>query len=344
MKVNFASFRMSAPRIVLFAAGIASGIILLVFLIFRSSPIVPITGAKVIIALPNQISSAPVIVAFAQGLFQQAGVDVVSQPFQLGKDALNSVLEGKADLAVVADTPLMFAFLNGADIAMVAGISRGRRTLAIVTRNDRGITRLKDLSGKSIGLTFGTNMPYFLDAMLQTYGIANDDVKQVDLKIAGISQALKDGKIDAAVMFQPFLAELEADMGNKVNIFYGEDVYAFRFILAGKPAYIDSHPQEIRRILKALIAANQSILVDPGKARAAVSNAVNIDDTILEKIFNPDDYIISLDQAMLVALDDQTRWAMRMGMAKQRPMPNYVKAIKYQDLEAVLPTAVTFIH
>ena len=344
MKVNFASFRMSAPRIVLFAAGIASGIILLVFLIFRSSPIVPITGAKVIIALPNQISSAPVIVAFAQGLFQQAGVDVVSQPFQLGKDALNSVLEGKADLAVVADTPLMFALLNGADIAMVAGISRGRRTLGIVTRNDRGITRLKDLSGKSIGLTFGTNMPYFLDAMLQTYGIANDDVKQVDLKVADISLALKDGKIDAAVMLQPFLALLEADMGNKVNIFYGEEVYAFRFILAGKPAYIDSHPQEIRRILKALIAANQSIHAYPGKARAAVSNAVNIDGTILEKIFNPDDYIISLDQAMLVALDDQTRWAMRMGIAKQKTMPNYVKAMKYQDLEAVLPTAVTFIH
>lgn len=344
MKVNVASIKMIAPHIALLAAGIASVIILLVFLIFRSSPIVPITGAKVIIALPNQISSAPVIVAFAQGLFQQAGVDVINQPFQLGKDALNSVLEGKADLAVVADTPLMFALLNGADIAMVAGISRGRRTLAIVTRNDRGITRLKDLSGKSIGLTFGTNMPYFLDAMLQTYGIANDDVKQVDLKIADISQALKDGKIDAAVMFQPFLAELEADMGNKVNVFYGEDVYAFRFILAGKPAYIDSHPQEIRRILKALIAANQSIHAYPGKALVALSNVMKIDDTILEKIFDPDDYIISLDQAMLITLDDQSRWAMRMGMVKQRPMPNYINAMKYQDLNAVSPTAVTFVH
>lgn len=326
------------------AAGIAAVIILLLFLQFRSSPIGPATGVKVTIALPNQISSAPVIVALAQGLFQQERVDVVTQPFQLGKDALNAVFEGKADLAVVADTPLMFALLNGADIAMVAGISRGRRNLAIVTRKDRGIKRLQDLSGKSIGLTFGTNMPYFLDAMMQTHGISNDDIRPVDLKTADISLALKDGKIDAAVMFQPFLAELEAEMGNMINVFYGEDVYAFRFILAGKPAYIDSHPQEIRRILKALIAANQSIFSDPGKARVAVSSAVKVDVAILEKIFDPDDFIISLDQAMLLALDDQTRWAMRVGLAKPGPMPNYIKGMKYQDLEAVLPTAVTFVH
>lgn len=327
----------------MFVVGIVFGIIFLVFQMFRASPTAPF-GAKVTIALPNQISSAPLIVAFAQGLFRQEGVDAVSQPFQYGRDALSAVLEGKADLAVVADTPLMTALFNGADIAMLAGISRGRRNLGIITRNESGIARLQDLSGKSIGLKFGTNMPYFLDAMLQTYGIESDKLKRVDVNVADIKQALDDGKIDAAVMFQPFLAELEVEMGNQVKVFYGEDVYAFRFILAGKPSYIDSHPQEIRRILKALIAANRSIQLDPGKARVAVSDAVNVDMAILDKIFNPDDYVISLDQAMLIALDDQTRWAMRTGVTKTKPMPNYANAIKYQNLEAVSPTSVTFVH
>lgn len=335
---------MSATRPALLTAGIAVVVILVFFQMFRTSSIVPVTGAKVTIALPNQISSAPLLVAFAQNLFQREGVEVVNQPFQLGKDALNSVLEGKADLAVVADTPLMMALLNGADIAMVAGISRGRRNLGIVTRSASGIKRLRDLSGKSIGVISGTNMPYFLDAMLQTYGIENDGIKRVDLKMAEIKSALEEGEIDAAIMHQPFMAKIEAEMGDKVKVFYCEEVYAFRFILVGKPIYIDTHPQEIRRILKALIAANRSIFLDPGKARVTISNAVKVDIAILEKIFDPDDFIISLDQAMLIALDDQSRWAMRTGMTKMKPVPNFANAIKYQDLEAVSPSAVTFVH
>lgn len=335
---------MNISRKQLYLLGVVIVILSLAVLSFRAPSKPPVALAKVTIALPNQISSAPLILAFAHGLFKQEGMEVVSQPSQLGIDALNSVLAGKADLAVVADTPLMFAVLNGADIAMITGISRGRRSLAIVTRNDRGIKTLQDLRGKSVGLTFGTNMPYFFDAMLQTYGISNTEIKQVNLKTAEVHQSIKDGSIDAAVMFEPFLTELKAEMRDSIKIFYGEDVYAFRFILAGKPAYIDSHPEEIRRILKALIAANQSIHADPEEARAAVGKAVKLDAKILKEIFNPEDFIISLDQAMLLALDDQARWAMRAGLVKPGPVPNFLEAMKYQDLEAVLPTAVTFIH
>ncbi len=50
------------------------------------SPTVPLEGvSKVTIAVPMQISSAVMMVATAQGLFRQAGVEVRSQPFILGK-------------------------------------------------------------------------------------------------------------------------------------------------------------------------------------------------------------------------------------------------------------------
>lgn len=71
-----------------------------------TAPVEPI--AKVTIAVPTQLNGAPMIVASAQGLFKKTGIEVVSQPFLLGKDALKSMPEGQADLAVVADTPFMF--------------------------------------------------------------------------------------------------------------------------------------------------------------------------------------------------------------------------------------------
>ncbi len=335
-------WRSNKRIVLLLLAALAVGVV--TFLALRSSVTSTVAVPKVSIAVPMQINSALMLVASGQGLFLKAGVDVASQPFDLGKDALKSVLDGKADLAVVADTPIMFALLGGADIAMLAGISQSRRALGIVAHRDRGIKQIQDLKGKSIGVTKGTNQTYFLDAMLQVHGIPSDKVTETDLRTdAGIS-AFKDGRIDAVVVYQPFLAKLEAEMGDRIKVFYGEDVYAFRFMLVGKPSYIDSHPQEVRGVLRALIAANQVIRANPIEARRSVGDALKIDDAIMVQLFEPEDYAVSLDEAMLLAMDDETRWAMKKGLVESRPMPNYLNFMKYQDLEAVLPTAVTIVH
>ena len=208
------------------------------FLLVRQSapPLVPVS--KVVLALPTLINSAPAIVAMAQGLFTKTGVEVINQPFLLGKDALKSVLDDKADLAVVADTPVMFAAMGGKDIAIIAGISQTRRALAIVTRNDRGITSVKDLEAKTIGVTKGTSLLYFLDAMLQVHGVPSASVKQLDLKIDDGIVAFKAGKSDAMVVFQPYLAELEESMSGQIKVFYGEDLPACH------PAFFPDAPQK----------------------------------------------------------------------------------------------------
>lgn len=316
----------------------------LAFLAFRSPVNSTAAMSKVTIAVPTQVNSALMLVALAQGLFLDAGVEVVSQPFELGKDALQSLLDGNSDLAVVADTPVIFALLNDVDIAMLTGISQARRALAIVAHTDHGINQIQDLRGKSIGLTLGTNFPYFLDAMLQVHGVSGDTVNVVDLRTDELNSDFENARIDAAVVFQPFLAQLKAKMGDRIKVFYGEDVYAFRFILVGKPSYIDSHPQEVNRVLSALVAANKSIQAEPLQARHAVGNALKIDDATMAQMFNTEDYIVSLDQAMLLALDDQSRWAMQKGLVVTRPMPNYLDFMKYQNLESVQPTAVTIVR
>jgi NitT/TauT family transport system substrate-binding protein len=133
-------------------------------------------------------------------------------------------------------------------------------------------------------------------------------------------------------------------MGDRVQVFYGEDVYAFRLILAGRPGWIDSHPDAVRSVLKALIAATDSIQAKPEQARKVVGPMIGMDDAILAQLFDPEDYAVSLDQAMLLALDDQTRWAMKEHLVKMRPMPNYLGAMRYHYLESLLPEAVTLVH
>ena len=133
-------------------------------------------------------------------------------------------------------------------------------------------------------------------------------------------------------------------MGDKLKTFYAEKLFSMRFVLVGKAGYVDSHPQEVQRVLRALIAADASITADPVAARHMVGAALKVDDALMVKMFDPQDFDVSLKQAQLLALEDQTRWAMAQGLAKPGPVPNYLKRMKYQHLEAVSPDAVQLVR
>lgn len=60
------------------------------FATLRSTTVPMASMRKVTIAVPMQISSATFFVAAAGGLFQKTGVEVITQPLSLGKDALQS--------------------------------------------------------------------------------------------------------------------------------------------------------------------------------------------------------------------------------------------------------------
>lgn len=303
------------------------------------APLPPVT-----IAVPQSLNSAPMFVAKAQGLFEKAGVNVVNKPFVMGRDALKSVLDGKADLALVADTPVMFATLAGADVVILTGIATLPRSMSIVARVDRGIHREEDLAGKSVAITPGTNFAYFLDSVLQTKRIPIDAVKRVLLSTAEVISAFQNGEIDAAVVFQPHLAKLQAEMGDTIKTFYSEKLLSQRFLLVGKAGYVDSHPQEIQRVLRGLLAADAFIAADPVAARHMVGAALKVDDALMVKMFDPEDFDVSLKQAQLLALEDQTRWAMAQGLVKPGPVPNYLNLMRYQHLEAVSPEAVQIVR
>jgi NitT/TauT family transport system substrate-binding protein len=304
----------------------------------------PANVGKLTLALPSQMNSASVIVAHAQGLFKKNGIEVINQPFLLGKDALKSMIEGNADLAVVSDTSFMLAYQGGQDLSVVANLSESRRSLAVVVQADRGIERIPDLKNTSLALVKGTNLMYFVDSLLNVNGVASESVNQVNMGMQEGIAAFKEKKVDALVIFEPFLAQLQAEMGKSMKVFYGEDVYAFRFYLVGRPSYIDAHPQQVQAVLRALEAANKAIVAQPTLARQQVGKVVKASEEIMARVFDPQDFVLEFDQAMLLSLDDQTRWAMKHGLVPKGAVPNYLKAMKYKNLEAVDVGAVKFAH
>lgn len=93
-----------------------------------------------------------------------------------------------------------------------------------------------------------------------------------------------------------------------------------------------------------MIAANNYIHDHPLATLDLLGKATNVDGATIAKYFDSEDYAVGLDQALLLALENQARWVMHRGFVAPRSMPNFLTAIKYRDLEAVKPVAVTIVH
>jgi NitT/TauT family transport system substrate-binding protein len=293
------------------------------------------------ITLPH---ASLVHIAFAKGFFSAEGLDVTPQSHEFGKPALNSLLEGKADLATPADAPIMFAVTGGKSIYVIAVIATSKKASAIIARKDRGIVRPSDLRGKKIGLSRGTLAEFFMDSFLSTHGMDRKEVKVVDLKPHEMPDALARGRVDALSIWQPVLKNMEKALGNSATVFYDETIYSDILCIASGQEFAKKHPETVRKVLRALIRAESFMKQNTEESLRIIAEATKTDKELLGEILQSFDFRVTLDQTLVVSLEDQTRWAQRNKLTGGAAVPNYLDFIYFDGLNSVKPDAVKIIR
>jgi sulfonate transport system substrate-binding protein len=283
-------------------------------------------------------------IAFAKDYFREEGLHATPQPHAFGKPALQSVIEGKADIATVGDTPIVFAVMNGKKITTLAVIQTSNRNEAIVARRDSGIARPSDLKGKKIGLTLGTTGHFFADSFLLVHGIDINQVKIIDLKPDEMAAALGTGKVDAVSTWNPNLIQLKKKLESNGIIFFGESLYTENFCVVASQEYVKKNPAAVKKVLRALIKAETFAQQHPEESRRLVAEFLKTDKALLDETWDIFTFSVTLEQALLVDFEDQTRWAIKHRLAARRDMPNYLDFIYVDGLAAVKPDAVRIIR
>lgn len=304
-----------------------------------ATPAVPLR-----IAIPSQMSAGSIYLAQQRGFFDRRGLAVTVKPFILGKQALQAVLDDQADLAVVADVPFMLAYNRGEPIVAVATVFASRTTMAVLARRDRGIASLDDLKGKRLGTVAGTNAQYFLDKLLRTRNIPATAVNISTINPEQFSSALARAEVDALTAWNPQLSKLEEENGGAVVRLMAPDIFVYRFILVGKKEFVRTHSEQVRHALAALADAVADIQGRPQAAMVDIARAITLTPKQLSRSFQAGDYVLALDQSLLLSLEDQTRWALSRGMIGAREIPNYLDALDQRALRAVDPGAVKIIQ
>jgi ABC-type nitrate/sulfonate/bicarbonate transport system substrate-binding protein len=158
-------------------------------------------GAAVSIGVLRNVPGSLISAATEEGYFKRAGVDVTLPSKFLsggGPALLPAVVAGSADLGVIGDTPAILALGRGdLPFDIIGAVSETSRVFTVVA--PVGVTSLKDLRGKKIGLPTGTSFEYFLAKALEHSGMKLADVEVVNLSQAQALPAFLSSRIDAVL-------------------------------------------------------------------------------------------------------------------------------------------------
>ena len=299
---------------------------------------------KITIAFATLPETAIAQVAQMNGFFLQEGLEVTVHKCPYGKLALKEVLEGKADFATVAETPFMFAVMKGERISVIATILTSSLGHAIVARLDRGVRTLGDLKGKKIAATLGTTSDFFLESILVTHEISRKDVDIVDMKADKIPDALANGEIDAVSAFPPYSALAQKKLGDHAITFRDKDVYRYTFNVVATQEFIHNNPDKVKKMLGALVKSEDFVRENTVKAQKNVADFSGIETGMVRDIWTDASFVVKLDQALILALEDESQWAINGGLTNARSVPNYLDFIYLDGLKAVKPGAVRILR
>lgn len=300
---------------------------------------------RLIVADTRALLSGLVHLAAQKGYFGEAGVEVQITDFATGDEATRAMFEGKADIASVAETVLVFDTFREKDFGIFATIGSWDNEVKIVARSDRNIGRIEDLRGKTVATQAKFSTHYFLYQALLKHGLTMGDIKPVFKKSAELPAALESGEIDAFSSREPFIGEARQRLGGKVQIFEEPGVYWKSFNLVARNEILKQHGRgALPKFLRALLKAEKFVQQQPREAATIMAKRLNSSPERMGAELAEVRLRLSLEQRLLYTLENVATWAIQENLVSDKNIPNYLRLIHPEPLLSVKPNAVTVIR
>jgi ABC-type nitrate/sulfonate/bicarbonate transport system substrate-binding protein len=284
-------------------------------------------------------------VAEDQHFFRQNGLNVTSHKYDTGADALDGVLKGEADIVVgTTEFPFTVRALNQARISTIGSISRSE-FIYLVGRADHGIEKISDLNGKKIGTTFGTIAHFYLGRFLDLNGINIQNVTLVDLKTpTEWVAAVVNGSIDAVATAQPYANSAKDSLGANAVVWSIQSDQPLFAQAISTNEWIAENPQVCIKFLKSLYQAEAFVINHPTETKAIVMNHMNFSDAYVETVWHQNQFSLSLDQSLILAMEGEARWMISNNLTNQTVVPDFTNYIYLEGLDSVNPEALNIIR
>ncbi len=292
--------------------------------------------------LPNETSSL-IYVALDQKYFVNNGLNIIFKDYASGAAAAEGMLNGEVNLAVAAEFVVAEEALGNASLCTFASIGKFQ-SFYVIARTDQGINKISDLNGQKIGVAFGTIGEFYLSRFLDLNGVDPSNVTLVNVPLTGAQNALANGSVNAVVTLQPYVNEIENSLGNKVVEWQVQSNQLAYVDLICTNSWAQQNPDLIVRFLKSMVQAQNYLLTHQNQSIAIVTNALNYSSSYLPTVWSDYQFSVSLDQAQILALQDEAQWLIGNNLTDANSVPNFLTYIYLNGLMIADPEAITIIH
>lgn len=227
-------------------------------------------------------------VSLEEGWIEEAGITTELVQFQNGPAMVQAILAGQLDVAYVGIGPAMVARARGADIKVVA--SNIVEQISVVTLSDltpyfdgdhsTAFARFAEDNGrKAVITTFPTgSVPetvaqYWLRNEL---GIDPDEIELIYQGAAQVQQALRTGAVDGAVILEPIVSSIVANVEGSAIVASGSELFPNQpgAVLVVRAEALAQNPEAVSALVAAHVRATEMLRGDVDRATPSVAKYV----------------------------------------------------------------------
>jgi ABC-type nitrate/sulfonate/bicarbonate transport system substrate-binding protein len=291
--------------------------------------------------IPSEYSTL-LWVAQDQGYFTGNGLNVTLKEYTTGSSSVNALSTHDADFSLSSEYAFITQVLNGADIQMVANIDKAENEY-LIGRRDRGISNVSDLKGKKIGVLRKGAAEFYLGRYLNLHGISLGEVTIVNEQFAQSVVSMNNGTIDATLLPEPQAFTIQNDLGNNAVSWPAQSGQLLFMVLSTNTDTVNKKPEVVERLLRSLRQADAFVLTHSEEAKTVVQKKMKYEPVYMEKIWPEHRFALTLDQSLIVAMDDETRWMIKNNLTSATGVPNYLDHISTKGMSTVKPESMNII-
>jgi len=184
-------------------------------------------------------------------VLKEQGVNVKWVEFPAGPQLLEGLNVGSVSFGEAGEAPPIFAQAANSNLVYVANQPEAPKAEALIVQKDSNIQSVQDLKGKRVALNKGSNVHYLLLKVLEANNLKLSDIEVVYLPPSDARAAFERGAVDAWVIWDPFFAAAEHQIGARV-IATGENIVSnHQFYLADRK-FAEANPQIIDAVVNEL--------------------------------------------------------------------------------------------
>lgn len=297
------------------------------------------------------LGEAATFTAREQGFFKQNGLKVELESNSSGGVSIRELFRGGVDIAHVAETPVVYSLLDSSyykkeplpSFQIFADMMYATEVQHIVARKDHGITKPKDLIGKTIAVYKGTQLDYFFDSFLLESQIPKEKIKVVNMNPTEQVKAIIKGEIDVAITWEPYASYILQKLGGRAVSLEPQLSYSTLWLVTTLDSYAQNNPKVLINYLRSIKQAQDYIDAHPEETQQLLARKTGVPVDAVKASWEDIDYELSLSERMITLLEDQVRWMKRAGSVDTVTV-NFREMINFGPMHTVHPRGITVIR